>query len=371
MTAISADVVRELANVESNGKPVISCYLNVDGRARVRPVDYERELDRLVRRAKSDGSIASEVSGDIDRIATFVRGGLDRSTVRGLAVFASSSIDLWTVVHLPVPVHSRLTVGASPALAQLESVAQQLQPIGVMLVDRQRTRILVFEGGELIDRSESLDELPRDYDDRGQAERGDVSGHVEELAHQHLRHAAKVAFEVFQSHAVGRVTLGGTAEAIREVESELHPYLRERLVPELKLSVNASVDEIRTAMLDIEAQSERAEEAAAVARLRDAVGAGAKGVAGLAGTLTALSERRVEQLLVSEGFEESGWQCPNCSWLAAVGPRCPACETPMDHLDDVVEEAIQAAMHQSCRIEMCVENADLDVVGRIGALLRY
>jgi hypothetical protein len=40
-------------------------------------------------------------------------------------------------------------------------------------------------------------------------------------------------------------------------------------------------------------------------------------------------------------------------------------------VDDVVEEAVEAALAQSCRVEICVGNADLDVLGRIGALLRY
>lgn len=371
MSAITAEVVRELATFDTEGELVTSCYLNVDGRERVRPVDYERDLDRLVRRITSDGSLDTSVEADIKAISTHVRNGLDRSSVRGLAMFSCSSRGLWMAIPLPVPVHSRLTCGPAPALAQLESVVQQLRPIGVILVDRQRTRILVFEGGELADYTESVDELPRDYDERGHAARGDVSAHVDELAHQHLRDAAKSAFDLFQARAVGRVTLGGTAEAVSEVERDLHPYLKERLVDRLKIGVTASLDEIRHAMLDLEARTERDEEAAAVLRLRDAVGANDKGVSGLSDTLQALGARRVEQLLVSEGYEATGWRCTACSLLEAVGPRCRACDGEMEHLDDVVEEAIQEAMSQSCHVEMCVENADLDVLGRIGALLRY
>ena len=34
-------------------------------------------------------------------------------------------------------------------------------------------------------------------------------------------------------------------------------------------------------------------------------------------------------------------------------------------------EAIEDAIAQSCEVEVCVGNADLDVLGQIGALLRY
>jgi hypothetical protein len=40
-------------------------------------------------------------------------------------------------------------------------------------------------------------------------------------------------------------------------------------------------------------------------------------------------------------------------------------------VDDLVEDAIEGALAQSCHVEICVGNADLDVMGRIGALLRY
>jgi hypothetical protein len=106
-------------------------------------------------------------------------------------------------------------------------------------------------------------------------------------------------------------------------------------------------------------------------RLRDAAGAGRRGVAGLAKTLAALGERRVDTLLVSDGYVTPGWRCGSCGVLAAVGPACPSCASAMVETDDVVEDAIQEALTQSCRVEVCTDNADLDVLGRIGALLRY
>jgi hypothetical protein len=43
----------------------------------------------------------------------------------------------------------------------------------------------------------------------------------------------------------------------------------------------------------------------------------------------------------------------------------------MEQTSDIVEHAIDEAMPQSGRVEVCVANADLDVMGGIGALLRY
>jgi peptide subunit release factor 1 (eRF1) len=94
-------------------------------------------------------------------------------------------------------------------------------------------------------------------------------------------------------------------------------------------------------------------------------------VVGLDAVLAALVERRVDTLLVSDGFEAPGWRCPSCAFLAARGPSCPVCSKKMEQADDVVEEAVHEALNQSVRLEVCRDNADLDVLGRIGALLRF
>lgn len=370
MSVITADVVRSLAAFEAGGAPVTTCYLDVDGRRRVRPVDVERGLEHLVREV-ADRGVDGSVAEDLRRITRFVEHDLERGSARGLAIFSCSARDWWEAVLLPLPVQDRIVVGTSPAVGPLESVVEELRPIAVLLADRQRARLFQFATGELVERTELLDELPRDYDERGHSERGDTSPHTDELAAQHLRHAAKVAFEALRDQGDARLAIGGPAESLADLESALHPYLRERLVGRLSVPVGVPLPELRDQVLALEARIEREREAELVARLRDAVGSGHRGVAGLADTLRALNERRVERLLVSDGYAPGGWRCPACGTLAAVGRSCPVCSAEMVHVDDVVAEAVHDALAQSCRVEVCVGNADLDVLGRIGGLLRF
>lgn len=373
MAVITEDAIRKLANLRSERGPVVSCYLDVDGRRYVRPQDVEAQLEHLLRAARSqDGGEAA--AADFERIESFVRGGLDRSRTRGLAIFSSVSNGLFEVVPFPVPVVSRVVVNDSPAVGQLEAIVQELVRFGVLLVDEQRARMFIFEMGELVDRSELFEAKPRDYDSLGLHDRGGydkAAHHVEELVAKHLRHAASVAFEVFQEHGFEKLTIGAPDELVHTLESMLHPYLRERLCDRIEVPVTANVEEIRQAALAVEAKVERQREAALVAKLRQNVGRGDHGVAGLDDTLRALVERRVDVLFVSDGYRESGWRCGRCGYLARKGPSCPVDGSRMDRVDDIVEEAVDAAFRQSCRVEVCVDNADLDVLGRIGALLRY
>jgi peptide subunit release factor 1 (eRF1) len=370
VVAIDEAAIRELAGFKADGAPVTTCYLNVDGRRLPRYPDCERQLERLVRQSDHKVDQHGSVSDDLRRISSFVRNGFDRSRTRGLAFFSCSAHGLWQVVELPVPVRDQLVVNNLPAVGQLERVVQEHDRFGVLLADRQRVRLFVFEMGELLDRSELFDELPRDYDDRGDRERGDTRHHVEALAAQHLRRAAQMAWQVFGEQPYDHLTLGGPDEVVQQLERELHPYLRDRLRARIGVEVGASLPAIRDAALALEVEVERQQEEAAVERLRQAVATGS-GVAGLDEVLAALAARRIHTLIVSQGFARAGWRCARCLVLTPVGRRCPTCGDVMESIDDVVEEAVEEALAQSCEVEICVDNADLDVLGRVGALLRY
>ncbi len=212
MAVITEDAVRQLAGFKGVDAPVTSCYLDVDGRRLVRRQDVERELEALLRQARSSAEDDPSVATDLGRIEDYVRSGIDRSRTRGIAFFSCSAHGLWEVLPLPVPVRSQLVVNAMPAVAQLERLVQEYDRFGVLLVDRQRTRMFVFELGELVEMDEVVDELPRDYDDRGRQERGDVADHVEALADRHIRSAAARAFAVWQDSGYQHLTVGATDE---------------------------------------------------------------------------------------------------------------------------------------------------------------
>lgn len=371
MVAITEDDVRQLATMRGVDAPITSCYLDVDGRRLVRRQDVERAFATLARPVLDDPATPRSVRDDLERMQRHVQDGIDRSGTRGLVMLSCTAQGFWKVVDLPVPVHNQLVVNAGPALTQLERVLDEYEPLGVLLADKQRARVFVFELGELVECREEFEQLPRQDDPAGQLNRDQVQDLTAEKAHQHLRHAAAVAFDVWQRKRFAHLLVGAPEEIAGELEGSLHPYLRERLGPRLNVATTASHDEVRAAALELERRMERAREQEAVDRLRDAAQGGGRGAAGLKPTLEALVARRVDTLLVSDGYAAPGWRCGGCDALATVGRRCPVCGGEMDQVDDVVEDAVHQALAQGSRVEICVENADLDVLGRVGALLRF
>ncbi len=368
MPVITEDTIRELAAFRGSA-PVTSCYLDVDGRRLVRQQDVDRELETLLRKARAEGTSVPH-DHDVARIERYVRGGFDRSHTRGLAIFACSEPDLFEVVALPVPVRSKVVVNDQPAVGALKSVVEQYERFGVLLVDRQRARMFVFELGELVEYDEVGGDSTRDVDVRGHNERGDHSHHVAELALQQVRRGAALAWTAFQRRGFERFTVGAPDDLMPALEEVLHPYLRQRSCGRIAVTPAASTEEIRAAAVRVEARVEREKEAALVQRLRDQHAVGRAAV-GLPDVLAALATHRVEVLLVSQDYAVEGWRCEPCGRLLARGRRCSECSGEMVPVADVVEEAVETALAQSCRVEVCVDNADLDVLGRVGALLRY
>lgn len=370
MLDITEETIRELTSFTGE-EPVTSCFLDVDGRRLLHQQEIERELDSVLRpaRVRANGH-SPGVSRDLDRIEAFVHGGFDRSNTRGLAIFSCSSPKLWKVVALPLPVRSRIVVNAQPAVGALKAMVERAQPLGVLLVDRQRTRMFVFALGELVEHSEQVSDREREIDVRGQAERGDLTRHANELVDHRLRDAAKLAFDVFQRVGFDRLVTNAPEEFVPRLREELHPYLRDRHCGRIAVTPTASTEEIRHAALELQERLDSEHGHRTVQRFLDGLGTG-RAVEGLEATLAALGARRVGTLVVSEGFEAPGWRCGHCDDLSTKGRRCGSCGTEMLELHDVVEEAIEIALNASCEVESVTDDADLDVHGRIGGLLRY
>ena len=136
------------------------------------------------------------------------------------------------------------------------------------------------------------------------------------------------------------------------------------------VSLAGSQREILDTVTAVATAAERQHEVELVEELRQRTAADHGGVVGLEPTLAALAERRVETLLVSEGFTAPGARCPSCGWLGPDLRQCPQCGTTNVEIDNIVEFAVTEATAQHASVEFC-RGTELDNFGRIGAIARY
>jgi peptide chain release factor subunit 1 len=285
-----------------------------------------------------------------------------------VAVFAAHGVELFDVHRLARPVPSEVTIDDSPFIEPLTALPGD-DGYCVLLVNRQLARILV--GG-----SEGMREVVSIVDDvHGWHEQGGWSQAryqrgIQKETKDHLKHAGDELFKLFKRGLVRRLLIGCREEMRGEVEATLHSYLRDRVAGRLDVDVQARPSEVARDAAQIIESDERAQERELLDRLQSELGRDARGVAGLSDTLAALNERRVEVLLVRQGFKAAGHASPTADFLSTEPGQSPTGED-LQKRDDVLEPAFESALEQSAEVLVVRHHPDLEAHGSIGALLRY
>lgn len=369
---ISATELKELA--ATKGEPVVTTvYVDVDGARYPRDADLRTAFGHVLDGARKqadalDDARATAARADVERIASWLTPGFDRSSTRGLAFFVCGTTGLFRVVPLPRAVASSASFGPSPRLRPLVDVLDEYEPTVVALVDHERVRILQFALGELTGASEAFDEAT--YTPPAGIRTPEEFHRSQEDERRHYAHAADAVAQVLAASDAGRVLVGGPDDAVAGLLDALPTGVRAKVGARLPASLadkTAANEAIHAAALKAAAEAERAGEAALAARLLES----RLTARGIDDTLQALNERRVHRLVVDRAFGAPGRRCAGCDSLYA-GPAggCPRCGGRADPVDDVVDEAVKAAIVQGAGVDQ-VRGGVLDAADHIGALLRY
>ncbi|MDQ3647635.1 MAG: host attachment protein [Actinomycetota bacterium] len=372
--------LRRLARTRpAGGGLVVSAFLNLDpsefATPPARATAVRSLLDEAHRRAgERDGLSHAEreaLKADLGRVQRVLEEDLPTDGARAVALFASSGADLFEILRLPRSVGSDVVIDHSPFVEPLAALHGSERQWAVLLSNRRTARL--FAGG-----AARLEELERVRDEvRGQHAQGGTEQarrqrSIDHEVDQHLKNAAEALRRRARRRSVDRLLVGGPPELVGRLEDALDASLRERLAGRVEVDVeHATADVLLEAARPLfEADDER-REGEALNRLKAGVGGGGRGVAGLANTLEALSEQRVEILLMDDGFSADGARCPSCGWLGVEARTCPADGTPLEHREDVVEDAVGRALAQSAEILVVRRLEDLRPLGGIGAVLRF
>src|SRR6266508_3609477 len=130
------------------------------GGSRARPWPRRQELvraaEQVVRSVRADADRLDldreercGVDADLDDFLRGVAGMVDRGTTRELISFSCRSLGLAEQLRLPVPLGDRGAIGRRPLLLPLESALAGDAALGLVLTDRERTRIALQQLGEL------------------------------------------------------------------------------------------------------------------------------------------------------------------------------------------------------------------------------
>jgi peptide chain release factor subunit 1 len=372
---ISKERLRELAALRPEGHKVLSLYLNLDPSEFPTPRDRSVELESLlavVERELREDSLEraqrEELKRDLERLRSYFDLEFDPKGTRGVVVFSASGAGLFEVLRLPRPVTSEVVIDDSPFIEPLTGVAAT-DGYCVLLINRQVARILVGGAESMREVASIVDDVHRWHDQGGWSQARYQRGIVKE-ARDHVKHALEELFQQFKRGSVQRLVIGTPDELRGEIEGRLHPYLRERVAGWVSVDVHSRPAQVAKAAAPVIEDDERQRERAWLDRLQGELGRGGRAVAGLADTLSALNEQRVEALLLHDGFRAEGWAVPDASFVALEPGRSPQ-GVELEHRADVVETAIERALEQSAEVIAVRHHQDLEPLGSVAAVLRY
>ena len=381
---LTPEKLRELADLRPDNARVLSLFINLDPSEYATPAARGSEVrslldkaDRIVKELKEHDSLSHDeqkgLREDIERARDFFNNGdFDAKGAHGLALYIASPAGLFDIVKLPRPVDTNVIVDDSPYIEPIADLGSRSR-WGVLLISRRNGRIMRGT-------TDGLREVDKIWGDtHGQHDQGGWSQaryqrSVEEEKNSHVRAVCDVLFEHHKRAPIDCLLVGCAEELYPDVQSSLHSYLSERLVGRFDVDVeNTGAEDVAKAakpkMEDHESQRERE----SLDRLVEGVRGGGRGAAGLDEVLDALNVQRVEKLLVNQGFNRPGTQCPQCKSLyTASVTSCPADGPETENREGIVESAIERALAQSAGVHVVrYHGTDLEPLGDIGAVLRF
>jgi len=378
---ITREDIRELAHFQSDGHEncAISFYFEP-----CTPLDRSHREEAilvkdLVRNALHDvekqGKNGS-VKADLDRILSLAE-SLHGNQARAKAVFACASRRFWREFDLPAQLPgTQLFVNRRFHMKPLAKVLGVQPWLWVALVDRRKARFFELRLDELQER-EGLFRPPALRQGSGDGFAGYDGGHAERRvrddALHHFKDVAADLREALEKGICEKLIICCHDTNWHQLESYLHPYVRERVVGRFSGDVTKMTnDQIKEQASRLLRESIDRRRRVLVGEVLDQARSNGRGVTGLRRVLRALELGEVQTLLVGEEFSHAAVECTGCSHLDAHMVRyCAACGRGTRELEDAMDAIIPIAIRRDIELFYVKDDPEFDSAGSIAALLRF
>lgn len=378
----------ELKQLEADDNlraPVLSLYLNLDKKT-PEGQHYLAELRRILNIAnkqlvagyKNAGQLQKQLHElVVPRLLDFIDEEVSRyGTIRAIAVFASlnekqthhnQDIVIYT---LPRPVRSQAHVGNKPFVRPLLFLLDQYERYAIVIADKNIAHFYLVAMGEIEQATEFISDIPHRSDKGGWAQKR-YERRIDNAIEKHIQKVTAHLVKQIAKTDTRRIILGGDPDILYLFKKNLPDREQKMVIGHIPNKLHESSSETLERTLQLAVDAERESEKRAILELTNALGESNKGVAGVAETLKALNEKRVQKLILVQGFHAPGSYCPNCNTLSLPKVRCANCQSITKPQEDILETAVERVFLEEGDVEFVEENIDLTALGSVGALLRF
>jgi peptide subunit release factor 1 (eRF1) len=339
------DQLDRLAAFDPSAGPVISLYLDMrpdhNGRRSHVETFLRNRVDEHARSLKGDER--ARFSRAAERIQQYINEETPTSS-RALAIFASTSGDLFEAIPLDVPIdQSSLHLDSVPHLYPLARVNDQYPRYAALLVDTNSARLFVFALGAKT-RQESVQNQKTRRSQMGGWAQARYQRHADNFHKQHIKEVVDLLEKVVARERLNHIVIACDDVAKPFLTAELK-HLAEKVIDMVRVDLKSTPEhEVLKETMDALREDDARGDAEHVQRMLDAWRAGGLAVAGIEATMRALDMRQVEELLI------------------AARP---------DRVAGPANTLVSKAQQNSARIRFVENDKLLGDVGGVGALLRF
>ena len=359
---------QELLSFDPTSAQVLSLYLSTDS--------GEEPIESIRLKAKNMLREANGWEEDVQAIETYLNHSFDWSSP-GLVVFSSQEGEFFRAFATAVSFRNRLRITPRPYLKPLAHLLDFYAHYGVIVVDQVGARFFAYHLGELEETNghmgEEIHKLKQGRGSSAIGRKGGSSGasREEENARRNLREAAAAAVNFFSNKPIRRLFLGGTAETTAQFRDLLPKQMQSCLAGTFTMDMNAGEHEVREETIKLLQTANTEREKKLVKTLLGAQASGGHAVVGLDDTLQAISNRRVQTLVLSDGFRIPGFVDHDSGFVVANLTKSPMSDKELTAVEDVIDSAFTLSLNQGAHVEVIRDDPDLENAGKIGALLRF
>ncbi len=378
---ITREDIRELAQFQTQGEQgwALSFYFEPStpqNKSHREEIILAKDLVRKALREAEKNSKNGSTRADLNRILELAE-DLHGNQARARAVFACGSRNFWREFDLPSQLPgTQLFVNRKFHLKPLAVLLGAQPRLWVALVDRQKARFFDLRLDELKERDGMFRTLPT-RQGRGDGYAGYEGGHsqrrISDEALHHFKGVAEHLSAALEKGIFEKLIIGCHDSTWHELEAQLHPYVKKRLVGRFAADVSRMTNEqIREQASRIlrESLEQRCNDLA-----REAISqakSNSRGVTGLRRVLKSLELGEVQTLLMGDKFFHPAVECTGCGHLDAHMVRqCAACGLETRELEDVTDAIIHTAIQRDIELFYVKDDAEFDRAGNIAALLRF
>jgi peptide subunit release factor 1 (eRF1) len=379
--ATIAAALKRLTSVRPGSHRVVSCYLKVEPRDRIRGKyliklkNRVRTLENALPRLGLDRAVAESVTKDLGLIQQYLRSPGNLPAAHGIALFACSPVKLFEAVALPFVHRSRLVVDRTPLVRELVAAQEEFGRLYAVVADRLAARIFEVTASEATEVVSLTGVATRggrfraDQDAPGWGEHH-YHNRIREEKQRHYDAVARALFTLDRKAPAHGILVAGPGADAAALTPFLHASLQERLVASLRLNPReVTPSQVHEAALEARERFKREEELLLAEEVRQRAGEG-WAVQGIDATLKALARGQVRTLLVAADASEPGYRCGSSGRLVRDDRECRA-EGEGVAVVDVIDEAIEDALGQRVEVNVILEpEAALQIDGLAG-LLRF